>query len=46
MQEYAPYIALLIIAIGLGGPAVWAVLKTPPKPARKPLNDADHRRGE
>jgi len=27
MEDYAPYIALLIIAVGLGGPAVYGLLK-------------------
>ena len=27
MEDYAPYIALFIIAVGLGGPAVYGLLK-------------------
>lgn len=29
MDEYVPYIALLIVAIGLGGPALWMILRSP-----------------
>ncbi|MCP5304965.1 MAG: hypothetical protein H6953_05935 [Chromatiaceae bacterium] len=29
MDEYVPYIALLIVAIGLGGPALWVVFRSP-----------------
>ena len=27
MEDYAPYVALLLIAVGLGGPAVYGLLK-------------------
>lgn len=27
MDEYVPYIALLVVALGLGGPAIWVVLR-------------------
>ena len=39
VEEYAPYIALLIIVVGLGGPAVWLLVRDARRGGKKNDND-------